>query len=380
MKNQPKRIPELDGLRGVAILLVILCHYVGQSGHSPVGVWGHRFLTVFGAGWAGVDLFFVLSGFLIGGILLNARDAPHYFQAFYMRRLFRILPIYYLWTLLFALFVGVVIAFFPSQNVVRLHDLSRVPVQLAFLQNIFVGTPRFVWVWFAVTWSLAVEEQFYLVAPPLIRFLTPRKLAFVLIATICAAPVLRILFFHYAPGTYIAVFSMPCRADTLAWGMLLAAGWRENWFREYVSRNRVRLQGALLVLLMGAGVLFWWLVHRTNWVTVSIGYSWLAILYSAVLLAIVSGSVGWFARIMRSKVLVWLGGVSYCVYLLHFSFNFFAHRLFLHGEPEIYDAAGVGVSVLALAATLAVAELSKRYFEGPLIRRGHDYPYESSRP
>jgi peptidoglycan/LPS O-acetylase OafA/YrhL len=215
----------------------------------------------------------------------------------------------------------------------------------------------------------------------LIRFLSPRKLVVILVATICAAPVLRSLIFRYVTGgPYIAVFSMPCRADTLAWGMLLAVGWRENWFREYVSRNSANLRRALLILLVGVGVLLWWLVHPTSWVTVSIGYSWLAIFYSALLLAIVSGSAGWFAKIMRWKFLVWLGGVSYCVYLLHLSFNFFAHRLFLHAEPEIYSAAGVGVSVLALAATLAVAELSKRYFEAPLIRRGHSYSYESSRP
>jgi peptidoglycan/LPS O-acetylase OafA/YrhL len=375
------RVPELDGLRGVAILLVIFCHYVGEAEHAPVGVWGHRFLTAFSAGWAGVDLFFVLSGFLIGGILLKARDAPHYFQAFYMRRVFRILPIYYVWTLLFAVVVIVAIVFFPGQRAVSSHDLRRVPVQLAFLQNIFVGTPRFVWAWFGVTWSLAVEEQFYLAAPPLIRFLTPRKLVFILVATICAAPVLRFFIFRYVTGgVYIAVFSMPCRADALAWGMLLAVGWRESWFREYVSRNSANLRRALLTLLFGAGVLLWWLVHPTNRVTVLIGFSWLAILYSGLLLTVVSGSAGWFAKMMRWKFLVWLGGVSYCVYLLHFSLNFFAHRIFLHAEPQIYSAAGVGVSVFALVATLAVAELSQHYFEKPLIRRGHSYSYESSRP
>ena len=69
------RIPELDGLRGLAILLVILCHYVGNPDHTPLGFWPHRFLLAFTVGWSGVDLFFVLSGFLIGGILLDARSA-----------------------------------------------------------------------------------------------------------------------------------------------------------------------------------------------------------------------------------------------------------------------------------------------------------------
>jgi peptidoglycan/LPS O-acetylase OafA/YrhL len=87
------RIPEHDGLRGLAIPLVILCHYIGNPDHASLGFWPHSLLLAFTAGWSGVNLLLVLSGFLIGGILLDARSAPHY-CAFYMRRVFRILPIY----------------------------------------------------------------------------------------------------------------------------------------------------------------------------------------------------------------------------------------------------------------------------------------------
>src|SRR4051812_29644703 len=100
------RVPELDGLRGVAIGLVILCHYVANAEHRGLGVWAHRALSGLTFGWSGVDLFFVLSGFLIGGILDDAREAPHYFRAFYLRRVHRILPVYYSWVLLFAVVVA----------------------------------------------------------------------------------------------------------------------------------------------------------------------------------------------------------------------------------------------------------------------------------
>src|SRR5712692_4347025 len=80
------RIPELDGLRGLAILLVVICHYLGTSEHAPLGYYPSRFLSALSIGWSGVDLFFVLSGFLIGGILLDARNSPRYFQGFYLRR------------------------------------------------------------------------------------------------------------------------------------------------------------------------------------------------------------------------------------------------------------------------------------------------------
>lgn len=376
-KDLGARIPELDGLRGLAILLVILCHYVGNPNHAPLGFWPHRFLLAFTLGWSGVDLFFVLSGFLIGGILLDAREAPHYFRAFYMRRVFRILPIYYLWTLLFAVAVIAVLLFFPGRLGVTYHALLRVPIQLLFLQNVFIGMPHFTWTWFVVTWSLAIEEQFYLLAPPLIRFLTLRRFTVVIAATIVLAPLLRFMLFRYwAPETYLCAFLMPCRADSLSCGMLLAVAWRDARAREFIRSHAALLRRVFFVLFLGVGGLLWWLVHSINVVTVTIGYSWLAFFYSALLLTVVSQSGGWLAALMRWRFLGWLGGISYCVYLLHDAFNFFAHGILLHAEPQLYNLSQLTVSVFALVATLGVASFSWRFFEKPLVRHGHDYSYE----
>ncbi len=370
------RIPELDGLRGLAILLVILCHYVGNPNHSALGFWPHRFLAAFTAGWSGVDLFFVLSGFLIGGILLDARKSPHYFRTFYMRRVFRILPIYYLWTLLFAATAILALAFFPGRLPLASRDLLRVPIQLLFLQNIFIGMPYFTWIWFVVTWSLAIEEQFYLLAPPLIRFFSHRRLVTVLVATIALAPFLRFFLFRYwAPGTYLCAFLMPCRADALSSGILLAIAWRDARIRDWIRGHAPLLQRILLVFFLGIGALLWWLVHPLNAVTVSIGYTWLAMFYSALLLTVFSQPTHWLAAVMRWRFLGWLGGVSYCVYLLHDAFNFFSHRIFLHAEPQLQTLPELAVSILALLATLSAASLSWRFFEKPLIRRGHGYSY-----
>src|SRR5277367_3970535 len=140
-----------------------------------------------------------------------------------------------MWTFLFAVVIGAALAFFPGRFAISSGELLRVPVQVLFLQNIFIGMPHFAWTWFVVTWSLAVEEQFYLLAPPLIRFLSTRKLVTVLAATILTAPLLRFAFFRYwSPRTFAAVFVMPCRADTLAWGILLAVAWRDEAVREYI--------------------------------------------------------------------------------------------------------------------------------------------------
>src|SRR5208337_860438 len=101
LATSSQRIPELDGLRGLAIFLVIICHYVANANHKPLGFFLDHMCTVMTVGWSGVDLFFVLSGFLIGGILLESSQSPQYFRTFYLLRIHRILPIYYLWISLY---------------------------------------------------------------------------------------------------------------------------------------------------------------------------------------------------------------------------------------------------------------------------------------
>jgi len=370
------RIPELDGLRGLAILLVILCHYVGDAVHAPLGFWVHRMLSLLTVGWSGVDLFFVLSGFLIGGILLDARNAPHYFRAFYMRRIHRILPVYYSWLLIFAALGATALWLLPGRFPVEKRDLTQLPYYFLFLQNMRYDQTLFQWVWLSMMWSLAVEEQFYLVTPPLIRFLSRRRLITVLVATICLVPVLRLLALKYlALGSYIAVLATPCRADALAFGVLVAVAWRTEWFREFLETHRVAMQRVLLGMAFVLAGLLWWLAHPVSVVTVLIGYTWLAAFYSCLLVVAISQTTGWVAGVFRWRALRALGTVSYCLYVVHATIHQFAHFLLLHARPQVYNAKGVAVTVLALAVSLTVVGLSWKYFEKPLIRRGHSYSY-----
>jgi peptidoglycan/LPS O-acetylase OafA/YrhL len=372
------RIPELDGLRGLAILLVLLGHYIGLADRSPLPPMVRHFLGAFGAGWIGVDLFFVLSGFLIGGILLDARTSPHYFRTFYLRRVFRILPVYYLWTLLYALIVVGAILLFPGRTSLAVADLKQVPIQLLFLRNIIIGgMPPLALAWFMATWSLAVEEQFYLLAPPLIRFVSLRKLVIVLIAVIAVLPAVRLLLIHYlgVRGILAAYFTMPCRADSLAWGILLAAAWRWPACQEYLKRRRAPLQVATGVLLAGVCVLLPWFARPNGAVTLSVGLSWLGLFFSALLLLVLSQTKGWVAGCARWRALRSLGAVSYCVYVIHTAVNTYTNRLVLGTAPQLYNAKGVGVTLLSVALTLGIAALSWRFFEKPLIRRGHRYRY-----
>src|SRR5208337_4752254 len=134
LASSSKRIPELDGLRGLAILLVILCHYFSGDQSAGFGFFAHYFLRALAFGWSGVDLFFVLSGFLIGGILLESRNSPSYFRTFYLRRIHRIVPIYYCWILIYLLGFGAVYFFKPNTGV-QAEDLRSLPLYFVFLQN-----------------------------------------------------------------------------------------------------------------------------------------------------------------------------------------------------------------------------------------------------
>jgi len=371
-----KRIPELDGLRGLAILLVILCHYVGAADHSALPHLLHRFLQSFGLGWSGVDLFFVLSGFLIGGILLESRDSDRFFQTFYLRRVHRIVPIYYLWIILFLVFRAASRWLSPGWQLLNFGDYSHVPLYLVFLQNYIFSRTVLDRIWFGVTWSLAVEEQFYLVAPPLIRFLTRRSLISVLLTVLVAAPIVRLLIFILFPNyRYLVTFAMPCRADALGIGILAAIGWHDAGIRSYFQLRSQLLRNLLIGSSAGVVLLAWWLEHPVSAITATVGYSWLAWFYCALILYVLQSPRSFISKASRLTALRQLGTISYCVYIIHNMINDLVHY-FVHRSPaELNDVSGVLATLLALGLTLAVATISWRYFEKSLIRRGHRYSY-----
>src|SRR5258708_11422279 len=150
------------------------------------------------------------------------------------------------------------------------------------------------------------------------------------------APVLRFFVFRYLPnGSVAAVFLMPCRADALSCGMLLAVAWRDARLREFIRSHAVLLRRTLLVLFLGVGGLLWWLVHPINVVTVTIGYTWLALFYSALLLTVVSQPGAWIAAVMRWRFLSWRRRLSFCVLPLHHPLNLFAHAFGLPSPPAL---------------------------------------------
>jgi peptidoglycan/LPS O-acetylase OafA/YrhL len=375
LATSAKRIPELDGLRGLAILLVVLCHYVAGSDLTLLSAVPRRFFRLFAVGWSGVDLFFVLSGFLIGGILLESRQSPRYFQTFYLRRVHRILPIYYSWIFLYVLFLGVFFLFVPTE-LNGAANLRHLPYYIGFLQNYLLDKPYLEVIWLGVTWSLAVEEQFYLCAPLMIRHLSTRKLLMVLTGVILIALLLRLVICVFFPVYYhLVTFATPCRADALAWGMLAAVAFQYPKVRGYLRDHSSVLSRGLLVLSLGFMTLTYWMVRPAGTIVGTVGLSFLAVFYLCLLLFILCTPGSWLARVMRSKSLRNLGMISYCVYIIHLPINLAVHRLLLHSSPRFYDLKGMVVTAFSAILTWSLAMVSWHFLEKPLVRRGHRYSY-----
>jgi peptidoglycan/LPS O-acetylase OafA/YrhL len=378
--NWSARIPALDGLRGVAILLVLLRHAVfGVS--SVQGIETHSPLTflLLSAGqltWSGVDLFFVLSGFLIGGILLDARLSPRYFQTFYLRRVYRILPLYLL-ILGLSLLPHLLAEFSPA----RAAHTTPLPIPwwayALFIQNFWMshlGTfgPSGI----GITWSLAIEEQFYLSIPLLIRKVRPRNLLIVLLTVVFCAPWLRVLLHSSMlfPGLASYVL-MPTRADALCLGVLAALLVRNQTFWSWLQSHRRILWSVTILFFLGTCYMTWQGYDALSLPMTIWGFSWLAAFYTCILLIAILPGGGIVPRILQNQSLMRLGTLAYCSYLIHVAImNALRHPLKAH-FPHYPVAAWLVGGLVGMALTLAVAALSFTYFERPLLRRGHRYSY-----
>ncbi len=282
-------IPGFDGLRGIAVLLVFGYH-VSELSRTT---WPWPLSIVGEYGWMGVDLFFVLSGFLITGILRRTRNRQGYWRAFVVRRALRILPLYVVFVA-FAFVVGGIAT--PAWTFA------------VFLQNWWLpfGAGHFV----VVTWSLAIEEQFYVVWPAVVRTLSRRGLEGLLVAVIGLAAVLRGIVFETWGPTTASMWTV-CRMDAIAMGALAALAWERAPDATGTLARRLVVPTGLVALVASA------VGPVDSPIAVSLGYSLLALLFTFGLLAVRSGwpapLVAWLDGPVPSQVGRW----SYGLYLLH---------------------------------------------------------------
>ena len=345
-----KRLPALDALRGIAILFVLIHHYVPKQFKPDLF-------------WSGVDLFFVLSGFLIADILLKNRKAGNYYQTFYLRRAARILPLYWLLLLAFGLVINIDPESLGSSFSRHLPFWSY----FTFTQN-FMYSARNFWgdPWLDVTWSLALEEQFYIFLSIAARNLNKKYLAGLSIFLILLAPVLR--FFADSP---ITSYQLPLhRADSLMLGVLIAIAWQSKVGQAFFHDNKKYFLLALPVLFGGIAYLF---IIEAG-IGLPLPHFVLAFFYADLLILGLTSSLEKPGLLFGNKFLGWLGLRSYGIYLLHKPLRLIVMALIERQPIPI----GPWVSMLMITILLfVVAELSYRAVEKPIMNWAHRFKYDT---
>ena len=324
------RILQLDGLRAVAILAVFLNHTI----HTP--------LT-----WAGVDIFFVLSGFLITGILLQRKvSGSGYFSYFYKRRAFRILPAYALTILIY----GLIFTWWAMQPW-WLFTFFGMNLQ----SFVFHGTVAYP----LPLWSLAVEEQFYFVWPLVILFVSEKMLYRLAIGALIFTPILRFFCTPLFQDQFAIYMLTPFRADLLCAGAALAILWKnrtpgfEHLCRHYAWIGFVAGFGGLALSQH-------WPVMRlaSNSRPANAFVYTLSLIGSVALLAWTLADRGWLRALLTTRPMRFLGQISYTFYLVHLIPIFILQRHF---------TSGAAIAAISLPIILAYATASWFLMEKPLI-------------
>jgi len=358
------------------MLMVIVWHYMPSLVRAqPRSLLAYG-MAMLGLTWAGMDLFFVLSGFLIGGILMDNRTAPSYFKAFYARRVCRIVPLYYSMLVVFA--VGVAAGLGAKSG--RFAWLFRDPLPMwtyvTYLQNFPMANrgefgPNFT----GITWSLAVEEQFYVVLPLMVRFVPPRALPWALAILVASAPLFRVVLLFFFPDGVAGYVLLPGRWDSLFLGALGAWAIRQASIRRSLCDrlNWIRL-AVVITSLASVGLLVTGQEIGSRGMAAG-GHTILALLSLGLLLLCILSKEGVVARLFRQPGLIWLGTVSYGVYLFHEPILGLVHGAFRNQTPRIAGWADAWATVLALGCTLGLAAASWQWFERPIVALGHRVSY-----
>jgi peptidoglycan/LPS O-acetylase OafA/YrhL len=359
-----RHIPALDGIRALAILLVIP-HNLDLL-RPPIPAIDYPVVTLMHAGWIGVQLFFVLSGFLITGNLLDTRGSHNYFGAFFGRRALRILPLYFA-VLLIALVIAPGLVTVPQEMSATLSNQIWLWTFLVnWTQPYGVGVYGF-----SHFWSLAVEEQFYLLWPFVVLRCRPAILLWVCAAAVLIALVTRSLLLaaHASPDA-IYMFTI-CRMDALAMGAAAAALIRIPVAAARLQRSvRGIVLAAMLTLAVTTAGTRGLAVQDAS--TQTLGYSLLSFGFALIILLTalpMTGFIGSASRVLSWKPLRLVGRYSYGMYVFHLPLSVFfgvplLHRLTAHPAPAV----SLTYTLVMTAATFGLAALSYEFFESPFLR------------
>lgn len=350
-----KYMPSVEGIRGYGFLLVFVIHYLPAIRLTQQGSTAYRVLL--GAqeiAYFSVPMFFVLSGYLIGGILYGTRNREGYFRVFYSRRVIRVFPIYYFALLVIAL----------GDAALKFHPDYHFWLHFLYIQNLFPDFLKqynpFLLIQY---WSLATEEQFYLLWPLAVWFFPQRKRLFgfacVLIVLIFG---IRFLVSKYISEPYFIRYCSLTRADAILLGVLLALVYKHSIFTKFKPY-------AKWVVLAGVcPVIVWTLWNGTEWPRSSLGSQiiipWINFTAVAIIVTVMQEGT-WLNWACSQKWICWFGRRSYSLYIFHFMYaRLFRGKLtpFLAGHLPLHLAVFISTA-FAFSLTVLLAELSYQLIE-----------------
>jgi peptidoglycan/LPS O-acetylase OafA/YrhL len=321
----------------------VIAHYVGEVPHG---------ISALMIGWYGVDLFFVLSGFLMGSIILNHHAEPGFLKSFYRRRAARIIPIYFL-----VVCATLWLAALARGNTWADQPFDA-PVYLLFVTNLAMSFWGGGGEWLKPTWTLAVEEQFYLLLPLLIMC-TPRRFLMSTLLGLCGLAILS-RYALYEINPMAALTLLPARMDLLLGGVVLAYVTHRFDLSRHLQVFRIVPLIAMVALLIVA-------VSSREHLFPILNPTLLSVAFTSFLLAILLGAPE--GQRFRSRLLGYFGQISYALYLVHQPVSGLLHGTLLNGTPDIGSIPQIAVTMLAFAVSVAVAAASWKWLEQPILKR-----------
>ncbi len=356
--NSDRRIPALDGVRGFMTIVVVISHYFGEVDHGV-----HALMW----GWIAVTMFYVLSGFLIARLILDKGNHANFFKVFYIRRVARTFPIYFVC-------VALIIVITSLWHFSETYENDHFPLYayFTFTQNFWMAATGSIGEhWLAPTWTLALEEQFYLLAPALILFVPRQYLLKLLVAMMGFAVLARFWVLDFSSlNAYAAGVLLPTRLDVLAAGVLAVVLLRQSWINWAKYDQLLRV---LPIPLLLAAMVLKLISGEDGSAFAAISPLLVSSACAALLMSIARGAPE--AKRFENRLFNFFCTISYAVYLTHLMVLGLMHNLILGTAPDIANTSQILVTVASIPVTVGLSYVLTRFIEAPITNFGRSFKW-----